>query len=960
MGHMKPNSAEPLDAEDQARRRRRAAASSDDDRLAAFARDLSDSWYSDLPPKLDAGGVSTSNANKKSTFIRLFSHRVKRTTPRGRPANSNERSEGHTRAGTGEDEARAESSDRSEASVHTHSHLAEKVALAQKTHGFLNTLRHRFQKSHSRDREREPSSPRDPVNGSSRTGSVPDVSQKDHSDHGGESSDPSGSTTPSTKSPRKGRAPGGPAAAGSRCSCAGSAMRLGERLRASLSGALERAPRRTRSVRSRRQTLPRPVSRLSDDVLFLCEGDDELNSLTASGSSDSSLAEVSAVSGRICARHPSADPDGDSAQHAALRQHEFFVLDVYLKHGRNLPAMDNSGTSDPYVKFKLGGKVVCKSKIVYKTLNPLWDEWFQIPIDDPYVPLQIKVYDHDWGMNDDFMGEAELDLSTLEPNREQEMTLNLSDSAKSGEQGSITLAANLVPKSKEEREQLAGAGSRSTDSKKLKNQQWSSVVTIVLVEAKDLMAMDSEGTSDPYVKLRLGAEKYKSKVQDRTLTPRWLEQFDMHLYDSGSQILEIEVFDHDARSKDDFMGKTAPAPVFILLTVSGMTNVETISDLLTYQEDPEQVDTIRKQFNLRNTLKQVKEVGHLTVKVFKAMGLASADIGGKSDPFCVLELVNSRLQTQTEYKTLSPQWNKIFFFNVKDIHSVLEVTVYDEDKDHKVEFLGKVSIPLLKIRPGERRWYALKDKKLLGRAKGNNPQVMLEMDLVWNPARAAIRTFNPREEKYTRPELKFKRAVFIRNVNRLKEMGAGFAEGAKFIKSIFDWESKPRTIAAFFAFMLGAYSFELYMAPVALLVVFFKGWVDEKKSLKEKLMAVQEVTAMVQNILGYIASLGECVQNTFNFTVPFLSWLAVLVLSLVAVVLYNVPIRYLVMLFGVHKFSKKLLRPNAIPNNELLDFLSRVPDNDQLRQFRELRPAQVTDAERRREQRMKQSQKKTS
>ncbi|KAF0293652.1 hypothetical protein FJT64_008600 [Amphibalanus amphitrite] len=102
MGHMKPNSAEPLDAEDQARRRRRAAASSDDDRLAAFARDLSDSWYSDLPPKLDAGGVSTSNANKKSTFIRLFSHRVKRTTPRGRPANSNERSEGHTRAVSGE------------------------------------------------------------------------------------------------------------------------------------------------------------------------------------------------------------------------------------------------------------------------------------------------------------------------------------------------------------------------------------------------------------------------------------------------------------------------------------------------------------------------------------------------------------------------------------------------------------------------------------------------------------------------------------------------------------------------------------------------------------------------------------------------------------------------------------------------------------------------------------------
>jgi Ca2+-dependent lipid-binding protein len=59
-------------------------------------------------------------------------------------------------------------------------------------------------------------------------------------------------------------------------------------------------------------------------------------------------------------------------------------------------------------------------------------------------------------------------------------------------------------------------------------------------------------------------------------------------------------------------------------------------------------------------LHNLRDVGHLTVKVYRATGLASADIGGKSDPFCVLQLVNSRLQTQTEYKTLNPTWNKIF------------------------------------------------------------------------------------------------------------------------------------------------------------------------------------------------------------------------------------------------------------------------------------------------------------
>jgi hypothetical protein len=29
---------------------------------------------------------------------------------------------------------------------------------------------------------------------------------------------------------------------------------------------------------------------------------------------------------------------------------------------------------------------------------------------------------------------------------------------------------------------------------------------------------------------------------------------------------------------------------------------------------------------------------------------------------------------------------------------------------------------------------------------------------------------------------------------------------------------------------------------------------------------------MVQNALGYVASLAEAVKNTFNFSVPFLSW----------------------------------------------------------------------------------------
>lgn len=50
------------------------------------------------------------------------------------------------------------------------------------------------------------------------------------------------------------------------------------------------------------------------------------------------------------------------------------------------------GLSDPYVKFKIGGRQIHKSKTVYKSLNPTWDETFTYLLDDPFEPIQIKVW----------------------------------------------------------------------------------------------------------------------------------------------------------------------------------------------------------------------------------------------------------------------------------------------------------------------------------------------------------------------------------------------------------------------------------------------------------------------------------------------------------------------------------------------------------------------------------------
>lgn len=48
-------------------------------------------------------------------------------------------------------------------------------------------------------------------------------------------------------------------------------------------------------------------------------------------------------------------------------------------------------------------------------------------------------------------------------------------------------------------------------------------------------------------------------------------------------------------------------------------------------------------------------------------------------------------------KSPPPPYIYLFCSNIKDIHSVLEVTVYDEDRDRSADFLGKVAIPLLSV-----------------------------------------------------------------------------------------------------------------------------------------------------------------------------------------------------------------------------------------------------------------------
>ncbi|XP_072870691.1 multiple C2 and transmembrane domain-containing protein 1 isoform X12 [Chlorocebus sabaeus] len=698
---------------------------------------------------------------------------------------------------------------------------------------------------------------------------------------------------------------------------------------------------------------------------------------------------------------------GTSNAEVPLADPGMYQLDITLRRGQSLAARDRGGTSDPYVKFKIGGKEVFRSKIIHKNLNPVWEEKACILVDHLREPLYIKVFDYDFGLQDDFMGSAFLDLTQLELNRPTDVTLTLKDPHyPDHDLGIILLSVILTPKEGESRDvtmlmrkswkrsskelsenevvgsyfsvkslfwrtcgrpalPVLGFCKAELQSPYCKNAQfqtqslrlsdlhrkshlWRGIVSITLIEGRDLKAMDSNGLSDPYVKFRLGHQKYKSKIMPKTLNPQWREQFDFHLYEERGGIIDITAWDKDAGKRDDFIGRCqvdlsalsreqthklelqleeGEGHLVLLVTLTASATVS-ISDLsVNSLEDQKEREEILKRYSPLRIFHNLKDVGFLQVKVIRAEGLMAADVTGKSDPFCVVELNNDRLLTHTVYKNLNPEWNKVFTFNIKDIHSVLEVTVYDEDRDRSADFLGKVAIPLLSIQNGEQKAYVLKNKQLTGPTKG---VIYLEIDVIFNAVKASLRTLIPKEQKYIEEENRLSKQLLLRNFIRMKRCVMVLVNAAYYVNSCFDWDSPPRSLAAFVVVedMLEDEEEEDDKDDKD----------SEKKGFINKIYAIQEVCVSVQNILDEVASFGERIKNTFNWTVPFLSWLAIVALCVFTVILYCIPLRYIVLVWGINKFTKKLRSPYAIDNNELLDFLSRVPSDVQVVQYQELKP----------------------
>ncbi|XP_037536490.1 rasGAP-activating-like protein 1 [Nematolebias whitei] len=207
-----------------------------------------------------------------------------------------------------------------------------------------------------------------------------------------------------------------------------------------------------------------------------------------------------------------------------------------IVEGRNLPAKDVSGTSDPYCIVKVDNEVVARTATVWKNLNPFWGEEYTLHLPTGFHSLSFLVMDEDTIGHDDVIGKITLNKEAIGTQAKGiDSWLNLTKVDPDEEvQGEIHLSLELLKGIKK------------------------STLRCQVIEARDVAPRDISGTSDPFARLLFKNHSAETSIIKKTRFPHWGETLELEL--EAEELREegailVEVWDWDMVGKNDFLGK---------------------------------------------------------------------------------------------------------------------------------------------------------------------------------------------------------------------------------------------------------------------------------------------------------------------------------------------------------------------------------------------------------------------
>lgn len=232
-------------------------------------------------------------------------------------------------------------------------------------------------------------------------------------------------------------------------------------------------------------------------------------------------------------------------------------LHCTIHKAKGLKAMDSNGLADPYVKLHLlpGASKANKlrTKTLKNTLNPVWNETLVYhgitAADMTTKTLRLCVCDMDRLGRNEFIGEVRVALKKLKEGENKRYNMGLERIAQNKESNNQTVEQGAE---EEERGRILVSLCYNTEK---------GCLLVGIIRCAHLAAMDSNGYSDPFVKIILQPDmgkksKYKTSVKKKTLNPEFNEEFsyEVSLDQLAKKTLEISVWDYDLGMSNDFIG----------------------------------------------------------------------------------------------------------------------------------------------------------------------------------------------------------------------------------------------------------------------------------------------------------------------------------------------------------------------------------------------------------------------
>ncbi|XP_063462155.1 ras GTPase-activating protein 4 isoform X3 [Pan paniscus] len=231
-------------------------------------------------------------------------------------------------------------------------------------------------------------------------------------------------------------------------------------------------------------------------------------------------------------------------------------LYIRIVEGKNLPAKDITGSSDPYCIVKVDNEPIIRYRphaqdrgalslssaralpakgtaTVWKTLCPFWGEEYQVHLPPTFHAVAFYVMDEDALSRDDVIGKVCLTRDTIASHPKGfSGWAHLTEVDPDEEvQGEIHLRLEVRP------------GARACR------------LRCSVLEARDLAPKDRNGASDPFVRVRYKGRTQETSIVKKSCYPRWNETFEFELQEGAMEALCLEAWDWDLVSRNDFLGK---------------------------------------------------------------------------------------------------------------------------------------------------------------------------------------------------------------------------------------------------------------------------------------------------------------------------------------------------------------------------------------------------------------------